>query len=136
MFPRSIVAVIVVAAVCSSVDAQVSNCARNYTVVSGDTCDEIAGKENVSSFQLATVNKATINAGCTNLRAGEELCLGIVGQDCEVTHVVANGDTCESIAEAAGTTLDILLENNPNVNSECNNIHPGEVLCTAKDVIA
>ncbi|TBU40699.1 hypothetical protein BD309DRAFT_328569 [Dichomitus squalens] len=119
----------------TTVNAQVSNCARNYTVVSGDTCDEICAKENVSSFQLATVNNATINADCTNLFPGEELCLGIVGQDCEVTHVVADGDTCESIVEAAGTTFDILLENNPNVDSECTNIHPGEVLCTADDVI-
>ena len=53
------------------VKADVPNCARNYTVVAGDTCDGICAKENVSSFQLASVNNATINAGCTNLVPGE-----------------------------------------------------------------
>ena len=90
MFSRSIVATIVLAAVCgcestvasteslscqltsfAAVNAQVPNCARNYTVVAGDTCDGISAKENVSSFQLASVNNATINADCTNLCPGE-----------------------------------------------------------------
>ena len=40
------------------------------------------------------------------------------------------GDTCQAIAAAAGTTVDLILENNPNVNSACSNIHPGEVCGT------
>ena len=128
--------------------AQDRFCTRVYTVVAGDTCDGIAAKENVSSYQLAFENSGIINAGCTNLFPGEVnrlqksfqplclrsplqvLCLGIVGQDCQVTHVVATGDTCQSIAVAANTTVAILLENNPNVNSQCSNIHPGEVRST------
>ena len=51
-------------------------------------------------------------------------------------HVVAEGDNCEAIAQAAGTTTDILLANNPNVDSQCTNIYPGEVLCTADVVVA
>lgn len=62
-----------------------------------------------------------------NTSSLQPLCLGIVGQDCQVTHVVASGDTCEAIAEASGTTFDIILANNPNVDSDCSNIHPGEV---------
>ncbi|KAM5538366.1 hypothetical protein V8D89_007968 [Ganoderma adspersum] len=136
MFSRALVAVAVaLAAVCGSVHGEVANCARNYTVVSGDTCDGISAKENVSTYQLATVNNATIDAACDDLFIGEPLCLGITGQDCEVTHVVVSGDNCQAIAQAAGTTYDILLANNPNVNSECSNIYPGEVLCTADDVI-
>ncbi|PIL31050.1 hypothetical protein GSI_05746 [Ganoderma sinense ZZ0214-1] len=134
MFSRALLAA-ALAAVCGSVHAQVSNCARNYTVVSGDTCDGISAKENVSTYQLATVNNATIDAGCDDLFVGESLCLGITGQDCDVTHVVVSGDNCEAIAQAAGTTLDILLANNPNVDSDCSNIYPGEVLCTADDII-
>ena len=57
----------------------------------------------------------------------QSLCLGIRGQDCQVTHVVASGDNCEAIALNAGTTFDILLANNPNVDSQCDNIYPGEV---------
>ena len=49
-------------------------------------------------------------------------------------HVVQAGDTCAAIAQAAGTTLDILLANNPNVNPGCSNIRPGEVLCTADEI--
>ena len=45
-----------------------------------------------------------------------------------MTHVVVSGDSCSSIAQIAGTTVDIILANNPNVNSECTNIYPGEVI--------
>ncbi|KAI0666507.1 hypothetical protein C8Q78DRAFT_930262, partial [Trametes maxima] len=117
------------------VRAQEPNCARNYTVVAGDTCDGISAKENVSTFQLATVNADKIDAACDNLAIGEPLCLGITGQDCQVTHVVESGDSCDSIAQGAGTTVAILLANNPNVNSECTNIGIGEVLCTANEII-
>ncbi|KAI0801502.1 hypothetical protein C8Q74DRAFT_496912 [Fomes fomentarius] len=112
-------------------------CARNYTVVSGDTCDGISAKTktSVSTFQLADVNKNKIDPACDNLFIGEVLCLGIRGQDCQVVHVVQLGDTCEAIAQAAGTTLDILFANNPNVASDCTNIYTGEVLCTADEVI-
>ncbi|KAK0490265.1 hypothetical protein IW261DRAFT_1431179 [Armillaria novae-zelandiae] len=90
--------------------AQVANCARNYT--------------------LAEVN-TNINVGCTNLFVGEVLCLGITGQDCTDTYVVASGDNCVAIAAAEGTTYDILLANNANVDATCANIYPGEVLCVA-----
>ncbi|KAH9941126.1 uncharacterized protein BXZ73DRAFT_75098 [Epithele typhae] len=117
------------------VRAQEPNCARNYTVHLGDTCDAISAKTNVSTYQLATVNADKIDAACDNLALGEPLCLGIVGEDCDVTHVVVSGDSCAAIAGAAGTTTDVLLANNPNVNSDCTNIYPGEVLCTATEVI-
>ena len=131
------------------VNAQDPSCFRFYTVVAGDTCDGIAAKENVPSYQLASENSGIINAGCTNLFPGEvsklqksfqPLCLrsplqvlclaSILDPGCHVTHVVAAGDTCLSIAAAADTTVDTLLENNPNVNSQCSNIYPGEVRCT------
>ncbi|CDO76046.1 hypothetical protein BN946_scf184959.g4 [Trametes cinnabarina] len=79
------------------------------------------------SYQLATVNADKIDAACDNLAVGELLCLGIVGQDCDIVDVVQSGDSCAAIADDAGTTLDILLANNPNVNSDCTNIYPGEV---------
>ncbi|KAI0354143.1 hypothetical protein OH77DRAFT_1482530 [Trametes cingulata] len=129
---------LVVAAVAASypgVLAQEPNCARNYTVVAGDTCNLIAAKTNTSTYQLESVNADKVNADCSNLAIGEPLCLGIVGQDCDVVHVVEAGDSCDAIAEAAGTTVDILLANNPNVNSDCTNIGVGEVLCTANEII-
>ncbi|CDO70211.1 hypothetical protein BN946_scf184942.g11 [Trametes cinnabarina] len=127
MFSRSSFIVAIVAAVAlHGAYAQEPNCARNYTVVLGDTCDEISAKTNTSTYQLATVNADKIDAACDNLAVGELLCLGIVGQDCDVVDVVQSGDSCAAIADDAGTTLDILLANNPNVNSDCTNIYPGE----------
>ncbi|KAI9060399.1 carbohydrate-binding module family 50 protein [Trametes sanguinea] len=136
MFSRSsLIAAAVAAVMLQGAYAQEPNCARNYTVVLGDTCDGISAKTNTSTYQLATVNADKIDAACDNLAVGEPLCLGITGQDCTVVDVVQSGDSCAAIADDAGTTLDILLANNPNVNSDCTNIYPGEVLCTADEVI-
>ncbi|KAK0490279.1 hypothetical protein IW261DRAFT_1412850 [Armillaria novae-zelandiae] len=106
--------------------AQANNCARNYTVRLGDTCDEILATQDSSTYQLATVN-TNIDTGCTNLA------LGITGQDCTNTYVVVSGDNCVAIAADEGATYDILLANNPNVDSACANIYPGEVLCVAPE---
>ncbi|EIN04727.1 hypothetical protein PUNSTDRAFT_122751 [Punctularia strigosozonata HHB-11173 SS5] len=117
------------------VTAQEPNCARNYTVQLGDTCNSIAAAQNVPTLQLEEVNADKIDADCSNLALGEPLCLGIIGQDCNVTHVVASGDTCSSIAGAAGIKFSLLLTNNPNIDDNCDNIGIGEVLCTANTTI-
>ncbi|KAI0078546.1 hypothetical protein K474DRAFT_1660365 [Panus rudis PR-1116 ss-1] len=135
MFTPVALAFAVVAAT-ASVYAQTlpDNCARTYVVQPGDFCDGISAAQNASTFQLANVNKF-IDPLCDNLQPGETLCLGITGQDCTVTTVVAEGSSCVDIANTAGTSLDTLLANNPNVDENCSNIYPGEVLCTAKEVI-
>ncbi|OBZ77203.1 hypothetical protein A0H81_01620 [Grifola frondosa] len=134
MFARFQLTAVILAAVLVAVNAQ-ADCARNYTVSLGDTCDGISAAQNVSTYQLATVNAAVIDAACDNLFVGEDLCLGITGQDCTVVHVVQSGDFCASIAEAADIDLSTLLANNPNVDTDCTNIYLGEVLCTADEVI-
>ncbi|THH13529.1 hypothetical protein EW146_g6705 [Bondarzewia mesenterica] len=116
----------------SSVRAQAA-CARNTTVFLGETCDIISQTFNVSTYQLAFVNQNKIDAACDNLAVGEPLCLGVVGQDCNTTHVVQSGDFCVSIADGAGIPISTLLTNNPNVNSDCSNIYPNEVLCTSAE---
>jgi|SRR6266850_2374551 len=55
------------------------------------------------------------------------LCLGWEGQDCSVVAVVQDGDTCDTIADAAGILVSTLLENNWFILSDCSNIYPGEV---------
>ncbi|KAI0344013.1 hypothetical protein BDW22DRAFT_1116267 [Trametopsis cervina] len=143
MFARISLAAFTVAAAVSvcqgyaviSARAIPANCARTYTVRPGDTCDAISAIESVSSFQLAEVNRDTIDPLCDNLFVGEPLCLGIVGQDCTSVHQVVTGDTCATIATAAGIELSTLLANNPNVNSACTNIHLDEVLCIDSGVI-
>ncbi|KAJ7572894.1 hypothetical protein C8J56DRAFT_1060323 [Mycena floridula] len=111
-----------------------AECARNYTVHLGDTCDLISAANNASTYQLAIVNSDKIDAACDNLALGEPLCLGNVGEDCTDVHVVVSGDGCFAIAQEAGTDLETLFANNPNVASDCSNIYPGEVLCVADEV--
>ncbi|KAK7688036.1 hypothetical protein QCA50_008406 [Cerrena zonata] len=108
-----------------------ANCARTYTVRSGDFCEAISASQHVSTFQLANVNKGIIDVGCDNLFAGEVLCLGITGQDCQTVHVVQGGETCDSIAANAGINEALLAANNPNIDKNCDNLGSGEVLCTA-----
>ena len=55
------------------------------------------------------------------------LCLGLEGEDCTTVVVAQGGDTCDGIANAAGIPVDTLLANNPNVESECDDIPDGTV---------
>ncbi|KAI9060407.1 carbohydrate-binding module family 50 protein [Trametes sanguinea] len=136
MFARAALVIATTLAVASaSVLVRAPACARSYTVVAGDNCDIISAKTSTSTYQLAAANPDKINEQCTDLTVGEVLCLGFVGQDCNDVHVVQSDDVCVDIANEAGTTLSILLANNPNVDSTCSNIYPGEVLCTADKII-
>jgi len=108
-----------------------ADCARNYTIQPGDSCNAISVAQNVSTYQLAIVNTQIIDNDCDNLFAGEVICLGNVGEDCTTVHLVATGDFCSAIAGAAGIPLQTLLANNPQVYASCANIYPGEVLCVA-----
>ena len=55
------------------------------------------------------------------------LCLGLDGEDCTTVVVAQGSDTCDGIANAAGIPVDTLLSNNPNVESDCDNIPAGIV---------
>jgi len=111
-----------------------SSCTRSYTVKAGDICDSISAANNVSTYQLAVYNLKKVDHKCSNLEPGSTLCLGKKGADCKTTHVVSEGDTCDSISQAAGVNNTILNLNNPQINDGCTNIYLGEVLCTAKTV--
>ncbi|KAG1726482.1 hypothetical protein EDB19DRAFT_226801 [Suillus lakei] len=127
---------VALAAIASVVTGQTlpAGCDRAVTVQSGDTCDAISAANKVSTYQLAAVNSDIIDPGCGNLFVGEVLCLGITGQDCNVTHVMQTDDTCDSVAIAAGIPINTLLANNPNLNTICTNVYSGEVLCTASQI--
>jgi len=112
-----------------------AGCSRNGTVQTNDTCDILSARDSVSTFQLANANKAAIDTFCDNIFPGELLCLGLDGQDCTTVAVVNAGDSCGTIANTAGIPVTTLLANNPNVNSGCSNIYPGEVLCTASQIV-
>ncbi|CAE6506240.1 unnamed protein product [Rhizoctonia solani] len=108
-----------------------TECARTYTVKEGDWCDTISAANNASTYQLSTVNADKINDACTNLEVGQELCLGIKGQDCTITHNVVYGDTCDKIMQGANINATMLYTNNPQIDEYCSNIYIGEVLCVA-----
>ena len=111
---------------------------------------KVSAEELLDLFLVRTARfNPQINANCNNLLAGEVimsfhfpsnssltrhlfqlLCLGISGQDCNAVHIVAPGDTCDSIASSSGTTLSTLLLNNPNINTACSNLGVGEVRST------
>ncbi|KAK0184474.1 hypothetical protein F5146DRAFT_1228642 [Armillaria mellea] len=91
-------------------------CARNYTIVAGDTCESIMKSQGVTRFQLYWVNpwvdlKADLGFDQDCDSVGQVLCLGVVGQDCDETYIVKSGDTCTSIAKAMGVKLDIFKRN-------------------------
>jgi hypothetical protein len=111
-------------------------CTRNYTVAAGDWCDTISQAHNVSTYQLAAVNVGVIDSTCDNLTPGENLCLGTTGEDCTTTHVVQDSDTCDTILAQFNLNSTILAQNNPNIDSACDNLYTGEVLCVAPTVVA
>ncbi|KAG2072069.1 hypothetical protein BDR04DRAFT_1191915 [Suillus decipiens] len=132
-FTARLAALTAIASVVSG-QALPAGCDRNVTVQPGDICDAISATQNVSTYQLAAVNNGTINPACSNLSIGEVICLGITGQDCNVTYVVQPGDTCQGISNATYIPIETLFTNNPNVDTNCTNLYSGEVLCTANQI--
>jgi len=117
-----------------AVTALPSGCDRTYVVQVNDTCDSICAANNVSSYQLSAVNSGVIDPNCYDIYPGETICLGITGQDCNVTYTMQSSDTCATIAAAADISLNTFLTNNPNVNPICSNIYPGETFCTSSTI--
>jgi len=127
MFFRSVVAAAFVTVVAAG------SCVRQYTIKEGDTCDKISAAQNVSTYQLAVINK-DINDKCSNLMPKQTICLGYEGEDCKTVYVVTKGDTCDKIATTFGMNTTILYENNPQIDTQCHNIYIGEVLCVSPKV--
>ncbi|SJL09337.1 uncharacterized protein ARMOST_12714 [Armillaria ostoyae] len=112
----------------------VAHCNRQYTIQEGDICDSISAANNVSTYQLATINAGYIDSTCSNLQIGSTICLGYLNEDCSDTYVVEAEDTCEDIADGFSIDEATLYNNNPNINDKCTNIYVGEVLCVASSI--
>ncbi|KAK0186612.1 hypothetical protein F5146DRAFT_1066614 [Armillaria mellea] len=112
----------------------VAHCNRQYTIQEGDICDSISAANNVSTYQLATINVGYIDSACSNLQIGATICLGYLNEDCSDTYVVEAEDTCEEIADGFSIDEATLYNNNPNINDKCTNIYVGEVLCVASTI--
>ncbi|KAJ7890935.1 hypothetical protein B0H14DRAFT_3700583, partial [Mycena olivaceomarginata] len=110
---------------------QKRQCARQYTVVSGDTCGAIESKTGVSDATLHQLNPG-INSGCTNLQIGQVLCLSGTGSGgCSQTYAVVSGDTCAVIESKTGVSDAALHAQNPAINSGCTNLQIGQILCVS-----
>ncbi|EJT99627.1 hypothetical protein DACRYDRAFT_23701 [Dacryopinax primogenitus] len=110
------------------------SCSRNYTIVAGDTCDGISRAVGASTYQLAMLNP-TIDDACSNLQIGQPLCLGLTdGSDCTTTYTVAGGDSCDAITNQFAINSTLLFLNNPQIDSACDNIYVGEVLCVGNQL--
>lgn len=130
-----IAAAVVVSSPFFSLFADANPCVRTYTIQQGDICDSISAAQQVSTYQLAVINAGIIDATCSNLVPGNTICLGYQDQDCTTTYVVKANDTCDQITSAQGTNSTMLWANNPQIDSVCDNIYIGEVLCVAGSVI-
>ncbi|KAF9073623.1 hypothetical protein BDP27DRAFT_1318602 [Rhodocollybia butyracea] len=138
MFTQLSLLAMVTAAICVNgavfpalLAARQTTCSSTYTVVSGDTCDAIAVKNNVTVAALEAANP-DIDAQCDNLFVGESLCIPgttIANSTCQVEFTVQSGDDCFDIAEQFNVTLAALEAANPQVDPLCDNLLPGEVLC-------
>ena len=46
----------------------------------------------------------------------------------ETTYSVREGETCNTIAEKIGTTVNLILQSNPQLNNDCTNLKEGDIL--------
>lgn len=75
------------------------------------------------------MNNGIINSDCSNLVAGQNLCLGYVGEDCSDTYVVEANDSCEDIYDNFSINATTFMLNNPNIDEDCGNLFIGQVCC-------
>ncbi|KIK68948.1 carbohydrate-binding module family 50 protein [Collybiopsis luxurians FD-317 M1] len=110
-----------------------ASCQTTYSVVSGDTCNSIAAKVNVTTSALEAANPS-IDPSCDNLFIGEQLCIpGTITPPppppCASKYTVKSGDVCISIADQFNITVTQLETSNPAIDPACDNLQIGEVLC-------
>ncbi|KAK5652943.1 hypothetical protein OQA88_9422 [Cercophora sp. LCS_1] len=96
---------------------------RTYEIVSGDNCIDISKNNGVSTGALITLN--SLRMDCTNIFAGQTLCLPPICDD----YVVQSGDTCIAIAERFSTSYQQVIAWNPTINNVCTNLIAGHNVC-------
>ncbi len=108
---------------------------RSYSVLEGDTCGAIAEKLGVDLESLMEANR-TINAGCTNLHAGDLLRVpgGANAGPTPTprpgsgrTYIVKAGDSCSGIAQSFAVSLAELIAVN-GLDAECQTLQPDQIL--------
>ncbi|KJR87858.1 LysM domain protein [Sporothrix schenckii 1099-18] len=102
------------------VTAPVCVSGKHYTVASGDTCDSIAVANAASSATLFAINPVLRDCS-KELTVGAVLCLP---QTCDTLWTVQPDDTCQSIGNATGNSMDTLVAYNTMLNRNCSNLQP------------
>ena len=98
-----------------------------YTAVSGDSCDSIAKKYNMTLDRLEYLNPNVI---CGDQMKVGQIFLVAIGSTSSppsgTTYTIKAGDTCNNIIGIYHITLDQLVQANPGL--DCSNLQIGQVL--------
>lgn len=118
-------------------NSQASATARaNYTILPGEGCSVIADKLGISLDALLKANR-TINAECTNLKAGEQLKVPAAPATTPVPgasatprssgkeYTVVSGDDCGTIAASYGVDVKAFIALN-GIDAGCLNLKIGQ----------
>ena len=132
------------------------SCAKNYTVVFGDTCSGIASNNGITVDQILSWNP-WVTGGCQLIIPGWVLCVAVPSTSTTTTFAVAteflnastttaatamvtacgknynvsSGDNCYGIAQSNGLTTGQIVALNPWLNGTCATLMPGYNLCLA-----
>lgn len=135
-----------------------TNCNSFHLVKDGDTCASIASGAGITLANFYAWNSG-VGSGCSSLWLGYYVCTGVQGSTaptatqttttttagngistptptqggmttkCNAFHLVKEGDTCASIASAAGITLGDFNAWNPGAGSGCSSLWLGYYVC-------
>ena len=104
-------------------------CLTKYRITSVDTCDSISISRNVPLLSILNYNPGL---DCTQLQLGQLICLDNKTQPyCNRSHIVAPGDSCQSIADKNQISFNSLIALNKPI--DCASLEHGQYLCLAKD---
>lgn len=136
----------------------VDNCNAFHMVEDGDTCASIVADAGITLANFNTWNSG-VGIGCSSLWLGYYVCTGVVGStgttttkattttagngistptptqagmvvsSCNSFHMVAEGDTCDSIAKVNGETVANIEKWNPGIGSTCSSLWLGYYIC-------
>jgi peptidoglycan endopeptidase LytE len=105
-----------------------ASCGTSVTVVSGDTLRKIADRCSITIFALQRANPEIGNGNL--IYPGQVLLLPgtILGSDGGyLIYIVARGDTLRSLATRFGSTVELIMANNPSITN-ANLIYEGQRL--------
>ncbi|KAI9344237.1 hypothetical protein DFJ73DRAFT_840701 [Zopfochytrium polystomum] len=111
-------------------------CAWVYIVMEGQDCGFIAKQLNLTTAQLQSYNPSY---SCTSIIPGKALCITPPTcyctprpyplYCCQEVYVIKSGDSCWSIAQSYGVTVEYLQAINPSLDCYASPIYPFQQLC-------